>query len=345
MPEWLKDTSLVTYHVNLCIANPSSYQRGAEVYSDATVEPSGVGWKLLVYPGGSEAGSTDCLAAFVECQPPADLIKTNWLYREVKFSIILPNFKDDGKTIVQTDTHTFSAEKTDRGWHKGFGKTVKFTVESGWLDAKGRIRISAQIHRPMPQISEFQFPRMIYTDTLKVVAFKLSSGQSLFFDSRILVARSEYFCSMLTSSAWQESQTNEVDLSEEPLATESSISAMLHFIISDTFHSGDDSELAFAVRTLADRYGLAKLVDAADKNLQRLLSEDNVLSFYGRLLGSGSHLERACLEMIEANGSELLQKQEPKLDQLISENPALAKKLIMTGFKGKKRPRGSSASS
>ncbi|CAE7862662.1 unnamed protein product, partial [Symbiodinium necroappetens] len=92
-----------------------------------------------------------------------------------------------------------------------------------------------------------------------------------------------------------EGRTNEVDLSGDPEVEPRAFSALLMYLMSDCFSSKGDINFAFAVRRLADRYGLMQLVDKVEEELEGLLRADNVLSFFGKVVGSGGRLESACL--------------------------------------------------
>ena len=86
-----------------------------------------------------------------------------------------------------------------------------------------------------------------------------------------------------------------------------------------TFEVRGDTDLAFMVRMLADRYQLRQLVEEVDSQLEYMLSKENVLSFFGRLIGSNSNLEAKCLKMLELDGQRILEQQEARLDQIIEE--------------------------
>ena len=173
-----------------------------------------------------------------------------------------------------------------------------------------------------------------FEEEMKLVVFHLAEGQSLYFDKRLLVARSEFFRDMLVTSSCRESQTGEVDLSMEALATRSSMTALLRFIVSDTFTAKGDADLAFEVRFLADRYRLQHLVSLADAELLALLSKNNALSFLGRTFGSDSELESACWTLVEEEAYSILELQSEALGDLVRENPALAKELLLRTVRG-----------
>ena len=86
---------------------------------------------------------------------------------------------------------------------------------------------------------------------------------------------------------------------------------------------------------------MKELVQLAESELFAMLCPENALSFLGRLsaLKSSNCLEPACWKMIQADGCKLLEQQEHQLGQLIEENPAVAKQLILLNVRSKKRPR------
>ena len=141
--------------------------------------------------------------------------------------------------------------------------------------------------------------------------FLLPESQNIFFDKRLLTARSEYFAEMFCQPAWREARTNEVDMSSDEDATVRSVKALCVYLMADTFHAEGDIELALSVRRLADRYRLTGLVEKTEQELELMLCADNALSFLATVTGTGGHLEQACLALIEADNCELLEQQHP----------------------------------
>merc|ERR1712032_597853 len=90
-----------------------------------------------------------------------------------------------------------------------------------------------------------------------------------------------------------------------------------------------DEELAFRVRALADRYCMPRLVCLAESILYGMLSQTTVLSFLGRVVGSGGALEDACWALLNSAGEEILTENADVISDLISQNPELAKRLIL----------------
>ena len=98
--------------------------------------------------------------------------------------------------------------------------------------------------------------------------------------------------------------------------------------MSQHFHAACNDELAFSVRKLADQFCLDDLIQEVETELLAKVCQDNLLKFLGKVLGSGGILEARCLEMVKANACELLDKQGSQLEELVDDNPALAKFLM-----------------
>ncbi|CAE7860564.1 unnamed protein product, partial [Symbiodinium microadriaticum] len=294
-------------------------------------------WK--VYPkgtAGTERSVSNALAAFVEIIPPPSMKESSWVCKDVEYGIaVRRNVESHTAELSRSDTFSFDRDHEDRGWHD----IIRWN-DNKWT-ATSSISICAEV-RGLPVadalISDLQ--RVSFEDELQPVSFRLS-GCTLFFDQRLLVARSDYFREMFAQSQWVEGQTKEVDLRSDPLASKAAMSAILRYIVSGSFHADGDVDLAFAVRFLADRYCLKELVQLAESELLAMLCPENALSFLGRLsaLKSSNFLELACWKMIQADGCKLLEQQHHQLSQLIEENPTVAKQLILLNVRSKKRPR------
>ena len=224
-------------------------------------------------------------------------------------------------------------------------KVTDIQPGSGWLDEHGHMHLRARavfppvIDRPRPAFRE----EPDFTQELTRVSFRLSDGQHMFFDKRLLITRSEYFRNMLAEDRYKEGAANLIDLSGNPQATQQSLTALLRFLVGGGFSSYGNKHLAFSVRRLADQYQLEELVQAVDRDLGSLLSEDNVFDFLAQTLGSGGSLESSCLGMLEGN-VRLLEAHRPFMKRIMDEHPALAEKildlLLDSAKRGQKRPRG-----
>ena len=312
---------------------------GTSIRSDITGPSGSFCCCLKVYPkgtAGTERSVSNALAAFVEIIPPPSMKESSWVCKDVEYGIaVRRNVESHTAELSRSDTFSFDRDHEDRGWHD----IIRWN-DNKWT-ATSSISICAEV-RGLPVadalISDLQ--RVSFEDELQPVSFRLS-GCTLFFDQRLLVARSDYFREMFAQSQWVEGQTKEVDLRSDPLASKAAMSAILRYIVSGSFHADGDVDLAFAVRFLADRYCLKELVQLAESELLAMLCPENALSFLGRLsaLKSSNFLELACWKMIQADGCKLLEQQHHQLSQLIEENPTVAKQLILLNVRSKKRPR------
>merc|ERR1712232_1142705 len=98
------------------------------------------------------------------------------------------------------------------------------------------------------------------------------------------------------------------DLSDDPDVDEAALSVLLYFVEFSNAWGGSktDATLAFRVRTLADRYCMPELVYLSESILHGMLTEGTVLSFLGRVLGTGSALEDACWAMMSSARERIL---------------------------------------
>ena len=92
---------------------------------------------------------------------------------------------------------------------------------------------------------------MDFTQDPAFITFFVHDGPPIFFDKRVLIARSDYFRDMLSEARFKEAQTNEIDLRSDPHADVRSVTAILTFFMSETFLARGDAPLAFAVRRAA----------------------------------------------------------------------------------------------
>ncbi|CAE7827657.1 unnamed protein product, partial [Symbiodinium sp. KB8] len=345
MPSYLRSfssasTVLVLHVVSFSVMpGVAAVLMGTSIRSDITGPSGSFCCCLKVYPkgtAGTERSVSNALAAFVEIIPPPSMKESSWVCKDVEYGIaVRRNVESHTAELSRSDTFSFDRDHEDRGWHD----IIRWN-DNKWT-ATSSISICAEV-RGLPVadalISDLQ--RVSFEDELQPVSFRLS-GCTLFFDQRLLVARSDYFREMFAQSQWVEGQTKEVDLRSDPLASKAAMSAILRYIVSGSFHADGDVDLAFAVRFLADRYCLKELVQLAESELLAMLCPENALSFLGRLsaLKSSNFLELACWKMIQADGCKLLEQQHHQLSQLIEENPTVAKQLILLNVRSKKRPR------
>lgn len=135
------------------LKDPKSFKQGKSVHSPVLQLNGFFGFRLLVFPTGTDnTGKPEQIALFVEAVVPDYYQGDKWSFEQVKFNICLVNWKDYSKTVVQGDTFNFqSCASTDRGWHKNFLKVSEMTEENGWLNAQGElcIRSACSVRRAM----------------------------------------------------------------------------------------------------------------------------------------------------------------------------------------------------
>lgn len=313
------------YKLEMQVRDLETYAPGQMEYS-ATHGPEGsFRMRLKVYPQGvgPHAGS---LGAFLELIPPSHMAESEWSCPDVRFDIAALHGGYHGEWWKRESTsHTFTSASPSLGWDN-------FVRDpSGWL-SNGELMLEASARLPtrrnFHEAPSCSYPTMDFTQDPAFITFRVRDAPPFFFDKRVLIARSDYFRDMLSEPRFKEAQTNEIDLRSDPNADVRSVSAILTFFMSETFLAQGDELLAFAVRRLADRYGLKELLLKAESELESLLCADNVLEFLGQVTGTGGLLEMACLDMIKANSCELLDQQQENLDRIAEANPELVKQLF-----------------
>jgi len=103
------------------------------------------GWRLLVFPLGTEStGTPRQVAAFVELVPDPG-IDPAWSLRHVKYSITLVNWVSEAKTTTKEHVFDFSAAELDNGWHRGWATPDQLTPQLGWVSEAGEMCFRARI--------------------------------------------------------------------------------------------------------------------------------------------------------------------------------------------------------
>lgn len=327
------------------IKDRSIHPVGASVRSSLFGPSDSFQCRFLVFPNGtksvhqeqsqrSQTQSESLFSAFVELVPPAHMDE-RWSCASVRYGITVVSQKTGTENIKKLDTFTFSNEHADRGWHDLF---ANISTHRHFIGRDGEITLQGEVHIPwreQQRVSAWQesFRQLDFSDnqTAKFLTFRLADDQKLVFDRRLLIARSDYFRKMLSSPDWEETRTGEINLRS---ATVKCMSAILRFILTNSFDTDEDLETCMAVRELADRFCIQPLVKQVDEELTGMLTEENILQILGRLLDTGSEVEAACWKMLETD-SNILVKQADKLETVISENPLLARRLILFGRESK----------
>eukprot|EP00435_Cladocopium_sp_Y103_P043166 s1917_g12.t1 len=320
-------------NLELKIPDVFSFSKGDSVSSEPVGPTGSFQIFLRVYPSGlrSEESDSRHVAAAIHILPPKHL-KDSWSCPDVRVWIWVER---NNNCEAMCSTMSFDQTRQFLGWSDILGgKQLQDFVTSD-----GELRVKAQVWnlpyvQPPTETSEPLFPGLKFSTEAKMLNFRLAEGPSLFFDQRLLMARSEYFQKMLTSDEWQESRKGEVDFTSDPHVTNELMETILEFILTDSFQVGS-VEFNLEVRKLADRFCLKSLVEKVDAAMKDMLNEDNVLQILAEMHDTDSVVEKSCWSMLESDCT-ILAKHQDQLDSLVAE-PTLAKKLILLGTKRRRR--------
>eukprot|EP00933_Yihiella_yeosuensis_P032252 TRINITY_DN25836_c1_g1_i1.p1 TRINITY_DN25836_c1_g1~~TRINITY_DN25836_c1_g1_i1.p1 ORF type:complete len:501 (+),score=48.41 TRINITY_DN25836_c1_g1_i1:91-1593(+) len=172
------------------------------------------------------------------------------------------------------------------------------------------------------------------------VEFHLADGTIIYFDERILKARSDYFQKMLSSSC-TEASDGKIDMTKDPSISVLALECVLRYIATDTFLKPTEDELTpdqlFEVRDLADRYQVLGLRDTVSTHVTKHLTVANVLQYLSHVFGRGDQLETACWAIVDTNREEVLGQSQESITALIRENPELGSALLLRGSKYRRK--------
>lgn len=98
-------------------------------------------FRLLVFPRGTQCTGGNQLSAFVEAVQQESM-DARWTVESVRYQITLINWIDYRASITKVDTHTFSKDVIDRGWHD-MQRVCDMTVGRGWLGPDGSVLLRA----------------------------------------------------------------------------------------------------------------------------------------------------------------------------------------------------------
>jgi len=319
--------TLVWYSAEVIVTNPGTgWANGAKVESSWKSLPHGWHFRVEVHPNG-RAEHQGFVSAWVRIRPPAVMEGADWVFpdlQRVRFLIKGPR-KFHSLHSSKAPPCPFSKSQSAFGPPRLVSHDA--IRENIWLRG-GKLRIVGEAAFLPVNFPCRDLQPEVFSKKPEFVTFLLTDGSSLHFDKRLVVERSLHFANMLSSEAWLESRTNVVDLRNNEQADVKSMQAVLCHFMSQRFRAACNDDHAFSVRKLADQFCLDDLVQEVESELVPRVCKDNLLKFLGRVLGSGGILEARCLEMLKANACEVLEKQGPLLDQVVDENPALAKFLM-----------------
>jgi len=335
MPEASARILLTITDLELRIPNIYSFSRGESVFSTLAGPTDSYKCGLMVFPAGTEAAPTfnppkQVVSAFLKVVAPKSF--EDWSCEKVSYTVSVKSRKNNRSDISLADTFTFTRNADDHGWHDLF----RDKALSDYVSPEGELHVQGSV-RKLPYVAAKAVPKVLFPDLdltkeMKMITFKLADGPPLFFDQRLLIARSDYFKSMLIKEDWRETRTGEVDFTNNSDVTRESLQAILHYILTDSLDLQGSLEFYLTVRELADRFCLSGLVTIADAEMASLVNEGNVLQILGKTYDTNSEAEKACWELLESDFSIL--SRQATLDNLAAQ-PA-ARKLIVGRTK---RPR------
>lgn len=246
---------------------------------------------LLVFPAGTEAAPTynppkQVVSAFLKVVAPESF--EDWSCENVSYTITVKSRKNNRSDISLADKFTFTRKCSDHGWHDLF----RDKALSDYVSPEGELHVQGTV-RNLPYVAAKAVPKVLFPDLdltkeMKMITFKLADGPPLFFDQRLLIARSDYFKSMLIKEDWRETRTGEVDFTNNSDVTRESLQAILHYMLTDSLDLQRSLEFYLTVRELADRFCLSGLVTIADAEMASLVNEGNVLQILGKTYDTNS---------------------------------------------------------
>lgn len=196
--------------------------------------------------------------------------------------------------------------------------------------------IYEQRSKPRTPSLEFNNENLLYVADVTLIA---EDGVEMYAHKSILVARSEYFCAMLTSGWLESKEENHLNLSMKSCYLE----AILHYLYKDdssTLSKCDDIEFISNLLVHADQLLLVRLKEQCESELSRLITLRNVADMLDfTYLYMADQLKVSCIQFVVLNIGCLLEaKALDKLDQEIlsdidkyyraSNNKVAARKIV-----------------
>ena len=218
---------------------------GAFSYSALRGPQHSFQFRLKVYPAGTP-NANNSLSVFIELVPPLHLAHTLWECLDVCYCITVSYTSGGRKTVHKQDCFSFTKAKIDRGWHDMVSR-AEIQEESDWR--QNALFICGKVWLPYFSAAIDMKPVDFATEP-KCITFRLGDGSTLFFDQRILTIRSEYFSKMFAETPWQESITQEVDLTCDPHADRTTMSAVLHYLMTGQVMPFADLDALLSLRRL-----------------------------------------------------------------------------------------------
>lgn len=118
------------HEIEFIVPHAASFPSGEKVRSPPLMVRN-FRFRILCFPSGTSSAGGTAVSAFVEADPPEGL-DPRWIFQGVKYQVALVNWLDYRRTIVKSDTWSFSKDGIDRGWHD-MVRTSELSQDTGWL--------------------------------------------------------------------------------------------------------------------------------------------------------------------------------------------------------------------
>ncbi|CAE7717255.1 UBP12 [Symbiodinium sp. CCMP2592] len=118
------------HEVEFIVPHAASFPSGEKVRSPPLMVRN-FRFRILCFPSGTSSAGGTAVSAFVEADPPEGL-DPRWIFQGVKYQVALVNWLDYRRSVVKSDTWSFSKDGIDRGWHD-MVRTSELSQDTGWL--------------------------------------------------------------------------------------------------------------------------------------------------------------------------------------------------------------------
>ena len=201
----------IWHSAEIVVDNPTqNWPNDRQVESAWMALQSGWRFRVEAYPNG-QAGHEGWVSAYIHIQPPASLENFEWR-RQFTHRLWIRGPQVD-KMHVMTFSTLFHKEICSSGKHQFISHSQ--ILWAGWLTADRKLRIIGEVSEAAPlapQPLSAQCSLELLAIKPEFISFLLHDGSTLYFDKRLLIARSSHFANMLSGEMWREGQTNTIDL-------------------------------------------------------------------------------------------------------------------------------------
>ncbi|CAE7220777.1 UBP12 [Symbiodinium pilosum] len=118
------------HEIEFIVPHATSFPSGDKVRSPPLMVRN-FRFRILCFPSGTSSAGGTAVSAFVEADPPEGL-DPRWVFQGVKYQVVLVNWLDYRRSVLKSDTWSFSKDGIDRGWHD-MVRTSELSQDTGWL--------------------------------------------------------------------------------------------------------------------------------------------------------------------------------------------------------------------